>query len=473
MLVNFLKKAFTVAFWENPMATSVQQVRVQHYMRTNDVCNFVTLLNSPELLEATTRPHERIRLFPATETLSMFMMQAMKPDRSCQGIVNDAAIKRQLSGLSPSSTNTGAYCNARLRLPLNMVTGLVRKTGKLISEKSAVGWRWQGRRVKLVDGTTVTMHDTPANQKSYPQQSAQKEGLGYPICRIVGITCLSSGAVLDAVMGAYKGKGTGEQALLRTMIDTFEKDDVVLGDAFYATYFLLAELMSRGVDAVFEQHGSRRLVTDFRRGKRIGTRDHLITLTKPKKRPDWMTPEQFAAAPDTIITRELDVGGRVLVTTLLCPEITPKTTLKELYKRRWNVELDIRNIKTTMGMVTLSCKTPEMVEKEMWVYLLAYNLIRFLMLQSALLKDVLARTLSFKHTLQLWLAWSSASARSDEKENIDTLLNLITQKEVGKRTGRIEPRAIKRRPKPYPMLMQTRAAAREKVRKFGHPKKLK
>ncbi len=182
------------------MAMSTQQARVQHYMRTSDVYSFANLLDSPELLITNTRPHERNRLFPSTETLSMFMMQAMKPDRSCQGIVNDAAIKRQLSGLSPCSTNTGAYCNARSRSPLEMVTDLVRKTGKLISEKSAIGWRWLGRRVKLVDGTTVTMHDTPVNQKKYPQQSNQKEGLGFPICRIVGITCLSSGAVLNVAI---------------------------------------------------------------------------------------------------------------------------------------------------------------------------------------------------------------------------------------------------------------------------------
>lgn len=460
-------------FWRNQMAISDQQARVHHYMRNSDMCSFANLLGSPELLETNTRHHERIRLFPTTETLSMFMTQALKPDRSCQGIVNDAAIKRNLNGLLPCSTNTGAYCTARLRLPLSMVSCLVHKTGKLISEKSAVEWRWQGRRVRLVDGTTATMHDTPANQKKYPQQRAQKEGLGFPICRIVGVTCLTSGAVINAAMGAYKGKGSGEQALLRTLIDTFEKDDVVLGDAFYATYFLLAELMLRGVDAVFEQHGARRLVTDFRRGKKLGVRDHLVTLTKPKIRPEWMTPEQFEAAPAAIITRELDVGGRVLVTTLLCPEITPKSALKELYKRRWNVELDIRNIKTTMGMVTLSCKTPEMVEKEVWVYLLAYNLIRLLMLQSALLKDILPRMLSFKHVLQLWLVWSSATTRSDEKEDVAALLILITQKRVGKRPGRIEPRAIKRRPKPYPLLMQTRTVARKKVRKFGHPKKLK
>ena len=162
--------------------------------------------------------------------------------------------------------------------------------------------------------------------------------------------------------GGFKGKGTGEQALLRGLLDNFKVGDV---------------------DALFEQHGSRRRSTDFRRGKKLGSRDHLITFEKPKVRPQWMTTEQYQTAPDTLVVRELEVGGRVLVTTLLCPNITPKNALKELYKRRWQVELDIRNLKTT-----LSCKTPEMGEKEMWVYLLAYNLIRLIMAQSALLADV-------------------------------------------------------------------------------------
>jgi hypothetical protein len=327
--------------------------------------------------------------------------------------------------------------------------------------------------VRLVDGTTVTLPDTQANQTAYPQQSGQKPGLGFPICRIVGTTCLSSGAVLDAAMGDYKGKGSGEQALLRTLLDIFESGDVMLGDAFYATYFLLAELQLRGVDALFEQHGSRKRSTDFRLGKELGSRDHLITLTKPKIRPQWMALEKYKSAPETITIRELEVSGKTLVTTMTCPNITPKSALKDLYKHRWQVELDIRNIKTTLGMETLSCKTPEMGEKEMWVYLLAYNLIRLIMAQSALVADVLPRALSFKHTLQLWLAWGGVSAQTDEEENITLLLVLVAEKSVGNRPGRIEPRAIKRRPKPYPLLTKTRELAREQVKKYGHPKKLK
>jgi hypothetical protein len=452
-----------------------QQHRVKHHAAANDAFDFFNMLTSPALLETleASLPEHRERLFPPTETLSMFLAQAMKPDRSCQGIVDDAAVKRLIHGLPQCSTNTGAYCKARQRLPLETVTGMVRHTGRLIAAEGSDTWLWRGRRVRLVDGTTVTLPDTRANQAAYPQQSGQKPGLGFPICRIVGVICLSSGAVLDAAMGDYKGKGSGEQALLRTLLGIFGPGDVMLGDAFYATYFLLAELQLRGVDALFEQHGSRKRSTDFRLGKKLGSKDHLITLTKPKLRPQWMAPEQYESAPDTLTIRELAVGGKTLVTTMTCPNTTPKSALKDLYKHRWQVELDIRNIKTTLGMETLSCKTPEMGEKEMWVYLLAYNLIRLVMARSALVADVLPRSLSFKHSLQLWLAWSGASMRADDGNNIIQLLALVAEQSVGNRPGRIEPRAIKRRPKPYPLLTKTRVLAREEVRKYGHPKKLK
>lgn len=350
---------------------------------------------------------------------------------------------------------------------------MVRHTGRLICAEGSDTWLWRGRGVRLVDGTTVTLPDTQVNQTAYPQQRGQKPGLGFPICRIAWVTCLSSGAVLDAAMGRHKGKGSGEQALLRTLLDIFESGDVMLGDAFYGTYFLLAELRSRGVDALFEQQGMRKRSTDFRPGKKLGIKDHLITLTKPKVRPEWMTVEQYESAPDTLDIRELEVGGKMLVTTMTCPNTTWKSALKDLYKRRWQVELDLRNIKTTLGMETLSCKTPEMGEKELWVYLLAYNLIRLVMAQSALVADVLPRALSFKHALQLWLAWSGMSAREDDEDSLKKLLALVAEQSVGNRPGRIGPRAIKRRPKPYPLLTKTRALARKQVKKYGHPKKLK
>lgn len=457
-----------------------RQCRIQCHAGVSDAIRFFNVLTVPEVFDVleSSVPAYRERRYPPPETLSMFMAQALKPDRSCQGIVNDAAVQRLRQGLPPGSTKTGGYCRARQRLPLSMLSSLVLGTGRLVAGNAPAKWHWHNRRVRLVDGTTVTLPDTPANQLAYPQQGNQEPGLGFPICRIVGITCMFSGAVLNAAVGKYKGKETGELALLRPMLDSLEATDVLVADALYATYFMLADLASRKVDAVFEQHGARKRSTDFRKGKKLGQRDHLIVLSKPKVRPEWMTAEQYLSAPDTLMVRELAAGGKVLVTTLLCPKEFPKIALKDLFKRRWNVELDIRNIKTTLGMETLSCKTPEMAEKEVFAYFLAYNLIRLIMLQSALLADVLPRSLSFKHTQQLWLAWSQSSSGGnlsyvDDDDDAIRLLMLVAERTVGKRPGRTEPRALKRRSKAYPLLTQARATAREKVRKHGHPKKLK
>ena len=182
-----------------------------------------------------------------------------------------------------------AGCRARKRLPEQMVRGLAKYTGEAIAAHAPTSWRWRGRRVRLVDGTTVSMPDTFANQRAYPQSRSQRSGLGFPLCRMVGIVCLVSGAVLNAATGRYRGKGGDERTLLRSMLDTLERGDVLVGDALFATYFLLCALRERGIDAVFEQHGARQRTTDFRRGKRLGVRDHLIELDKPAIKPDWMS----------------------------------------------------------------------------------------------------------------------------------------------------------------------------------------
>jgi len=323
----------------------------------------------------------------------MFLAQALSADRSCQKAVDEAAIKRLAAGLKPCSTHTGGYCRARRRLPVAMVTTLAGYVGQRVTTHAPAAWHWRGRPVRLVDGTTMTLPDTPANQAAYPQSRSQKPGLGFPLCRMVGLVCLGSGAVLNAAIGRYVGKGGDEQSLLRSILDTLERGDVLLGDAFYATYFLLCALRERGIDAVFEQHGSRQRSTDFRRGHRLGERDHLIVLPKPIK-PDWMSQDHYDQAPHSLIVRELRTGGKILVTTLLCPKGTDNSDLKSLYRHRWHVELDLRNIKTTLGMERLSCRTPAMAIKEIWVYLLAYNLIRLMMAQAALLTHRVPRARS-------------------------------------------------------------------------------
>jgi hypothetical protein len=245
-----------------------QQRRIRDRASNSDSYDFFNMLTSPELLDQVEvlLPDHRERLFPPTETLSMFLAQALSSDRSCQRAVTDAAIKRLLSGFTACRTHTGGYCRARQRLPVKMVSTLVRKSGQLMTETALDAWHWQGRPVRLVDGTTVSMPDTQANQASYPQSRSQKPGLGCPLCRMAGITCLGSGVLLDAAIGRYRGKGADEQSLLRSMLDTLKRGDILLGDAFYATYFLLCDLQQRGVDAVFEQYGARKRSTDFRCG---------------------------------------------------------------------------------------------------------------------------------------------------------------------------------------------------------------
>jgi len=452
-----------------------QQKRVKAQARSSDSYTFFNLLTSPEFIDQieSLLPEHRERLFPPTETLSMFLAQALATDRSCQNAVNDSAIKRLVGGLPNCSTHTGAYCRARQRLPMEMVSTLARYTGRMIAQNTPETWHWKGRPVRLVDGATVKLPDTSVNQETYPQPGSQQPGLGFPQCRLVGIMCLASGAVLNAAIGACKGKGSDEQTLLRSILDTLEPGDILLGDAFYATYFLLCALQERGVDGVFEQQGARKRSTDFRLGQKLGQRDHLIVLQKPKIKPSWMSQVEYDQAPTTLTVRELHTGGKILVTTLLYPKPTSKKDLKNLYRERWHVELDLRNIKTTLGMEWLSCRTPAMVEKELWVYLLAYNLIRLLMAQSALLADLLPRQLSFKHTLQLWVAWRQSGISSNDDEKLTHLFILIAQQKVGNRPGRIEPRALKKRAKAYALLTEPRALAKEKIKKYGHPKKLK
>ena len=360
----------------NRSARTEQQRRIRKQVHQSDAYAFFNVLTGPDWFDKVESllPAHRERLFPPTQTLSMFMAQALSADGSCQAVVDDHAINRVRAGLSPGSTHTGAYCRARERLPVGMVWALACHVGREVCARAPQAWHWRGRPVRLVDGTTLVMADTPANQAVYPQPRHQEPGLGFPICRMLGIVCLGSGSVLHAAIGRYHGKGGDEQTLLRSILDTLHSGDVLVGDAYFGTYFLLCALGERGIDAVFEQFGARRHLSDFRRGKRLGERDHLIELSKPLVKPQWMSQADYESAPQTLPVREVRTGGKTLITTLLDANQTAKSELKSLYKSRWHVELDLRHIKTTLGMERLRCKSPEMAHTQVWVYLLAYNL---------------------------------------------------------------------------------------------------
>jgi hypothetical protein len=448
-----------------------RQTRIARQVKTTQTVEFFNLLTSPELLQTTEvlLPEHRERLYPPTVALSMFMRQALESDGSCQKAVNGWAAQRAADGLMPCSVRTGGYCRARQRLPLEMVSTLARETGRLLHEKALAKWLWRGRVVKLVDGTGISMPDTPENQERYPQPSTQAPGVGFPAARLVMVICLATGAALDMAVGPHSGKGTGELALVRSLLDGFYRGEVMLADALYCNYWLMATLMGAGVDVLFEQNGAR--TTDFRRGKSLGAREHLVCWPKPAARPEWMTPEQYAHFPDELTVREVKVAHQVLVTTLLDHRRISKDELSTLYARRWNVELDLRNLKTTTGMDVLNCQTPQMNEKQLWVHLLAYNVIRLLIAQAACNAGIDPRELSFKHTVQLWTEWVSRGLSATEDDG--RLFTLIAQCRVGNRAGRIEPRMRKRRPKPYPWLKVPRDLARQKIMRHGHDWALK
>ncbi len=440
--------------------------RIGRQIRRAGAVDFFNLLTGPELLEMTEMhlPEHRERLYPPTVALSMFLKQSLEEDRSCQRAVNAWAGQRAAEGLSVQSVRTGAYCRARGRVPLEMIIALTRETGRLLSARAQRAWRWRGRCVKLVDGTGISMPDTAENQARYPQPRSQAPGVGFPLAGLVGIVCLSTGAVLEAAIGAHASKGQSEQDLFCSLLDTLRPGDVLLADALYCSYFLIATLQAAGVDVLFEQHGSR--ITDFRRGQAVGRRDHVVGWSKPAMRPAWMSRAQYRAFPEQLSVREASVDGQVLVTTMLDARAVRKAELAALYARRWHVELDIRNIKTTLGMEVLRCLTPQMVQKELWAALLAYNLIRLLMAQAAHNAGVHPRQLSFKHTVQMWTAWSSQATHALAQP--DEFFRLIAQLSVGNRPGRIEPRARKRRPKSFPWLKVPRATARRQIRRYGH-----
>ena len=339
---------------------------------------------------------------------------------------------------------------------------------KQVEEK----WLWHGRHVHLVDGTTVNMPDTPENQAEYPQQSQQSEGIGFPIARLVVLLSLATGMLMDMAMGPYAGKETGETALLRRLLDRFAPGDILLADRYYCSYFMVAMLLARGIDFVTRVHQRREV--DFRRGRRLGENDHIVEWIRPEK-PDWMSQEIYDRMPASIQVREILVqlnhpGFRVesfvVVTTLTDARRYTKDDIAQLYGSRWLVELDIRTIKSTMGMDMLRCKTPPMVRKEIWTCLLAYNLIRRAMLQSADASDRSPRQLSFSAALQgIAASWQvivvsndSTAARLAEAE-LDNLAGHI----VGNRPGRVEPRAVKRRPKPINLLTKPRDQARAEL----------
>jgi hypothetical protein len=396
-------------------------------------------------------------------TIWVFLAQCLSPDHSCREAVARLIAWRLAQGLSPCSADTGAYCTARDAVPEEVCRQLAHQTGREVDEDAPGAWRWHGHRVLDVDGSTLTMPDTPANQAEYPQQASQRRGCGFPIARIVVVFSLAAGTVLEAAVGKYKGKQTGENSLFRKLHHMLRPGDVVLADRYFSGWFDMAMLEQRGVAVVVRKHQLR--ATDFRTGRRLGRGDHLVRWAKPV-RPDWMSKEQHDALPAYLTVREVLARGArpgfrthqlVVVTTLLDAEKYSAVELAKLYRRRWQAELNLRSLKVVLQMDHLRCKTPHRVRNEFYMHLLAYNLIRKLMAVAASRSGVEPWTISFKGTLQtLHHLLPLLSTRVSTTDWCTTLLKAIATHVVGNRPDRFEPRVKKRRPKPYKLMRHPR-----------------
>jgi Transposase DDE domain len=418
----------------------------------------------------------RDRVFGPALTLWAFLMQALSPDGSCTAAVARVVAWLVRHGRPACAAETGAYCKARQRLPEGVVRRLAHDTGRALHRQVPADWRWHGRRVKVGDGATLSMPDTPANQAAYPQHNAQQPGLGFPILRVMVVFCLASGAVLEAAIGRYQGKRSGENSLLRDMDEGLGPGDVFLGDCCFASYFDLAHRLERGIDTVVRMHQCR--AVDFRRGRRLGRADHVVPWARPK-RPEWMDEATYAQVPATLAVREVRVrvpqpGFRtkvyVVATTLLDAATYPADDLATLYRARWQAELHLRSLKVVLGMDVLRCRTPEMVRKEIWVHLLAYNLLRTVLAQAAHAHGLRPWQLSFKGALQTVLAFADTLADTTAARQpalYAVLLQAVATHRVGDRPDRVEPRRRKRRPKHYPHLTQPRHQARKALLKGG------
>src|SRR5204863_4173918 len=418
------------------------------------------------------------RVFSPLVTLWVFLGQVLSPDHSCRAAVARLIAHRLARGQRPCSPRTGAYGQARKRLPESFLADVSRQTGRALEADVDPRWLWKGRHVYLFDGTTVTMPDTPENQQAYPQVYNQKPGLGFPIARLGALISLACGVVVNLGFCQYAGKGQGEVSLLRRLWDSLRPGDILLTDALLANWANLVMLKERGLELVGRLNKAHRKA-DFRRGKRLGQEDHVVQWRKPTSIRS-LDRQEYHALPEFITVREtrirvLQPGFRtrslVVVTTLLDPEQTTKEDLAALYRARWHNELDLRSLKSSMQMGELRCQTPELVRKEVWTHILAYNLLRTVMAQAAARHRVLPRTISFKGTLQTLEAFQplleleTAQDAASRLRLYHDLLDAIATHRVADRPNRYEPRVKKRRRNHYGWLTEPRAEMKRKMAK--------
>ena len=421
-------------------------------------------LPAPLLSAQDEGPNSRERIFSLRLTFECFVWQMLKPKTSCREVVRQVQGLLRLHGRGAVDSGDSAYVQARQRLPAERLEKALGATAQAADRRVGLGGQLNGRPVKGVDGSTTRLADTPENQKRYPQPTSQKPGCGFPVLKFVALLSLSSGAILNVILGSLRHH---DLRLLRRLWDQLQKGDILLGDRAYGEYTTLAGLPKQGVDVVARLHQRRKV--DFRNAQRLANNDALFVWTKGYQQSEIFSATEWALLPVQITVRIIRFSATIrgfrsrritLVTTLLDPKLYPASDLVALYARRWRLELCLRDLKTTMGMEELRCKTPDMADKELLAYLVAHNLIRCVIAEALARFQVDLERVSFKGCVDALRQYSDAIAkarnRKIRRQLWDDLLLNLAQDLVPYRPNRIEHRAVKRRPKPYPLLNQPR-----------------
>jgi hypothetical protein len=413
----------------------------------------------------------RLILYTPIVTIWAWLSQVLDSDKSLTQSVSRVIAWMAAAEAPLPSSDTGGYSKARKRLPLRVISSLLHQSGEALTAQVKPKHTWCGRVVKAFDGTSVQMNDTPANQRIYPQHSNQKPGCGFPLAKLVVWFCVTTGAVLEVAIAPFN---TSEWQLSRQLYANLKPQEVALADSAYGSYADLALVQAQGADGVFRKHHARRC--DFRRGKKLGIGDHRVQWQRPAICPQSMSAAEFDSLPLTLEVREVHLliqqrGFRpksiILVTTLLDAQRYPKVKLAELYQQRWQAtEVNLRHLKTTLNMEMIRAKTPEMVQKDIKMHLLAYNLLRTVMWQSAQHRLVEPLRVSLQGTRQLLDQFQPLLVQADGAHRVQlylTLLAVIAQQQVPSRPHRVEPRVVKRRPKPFPRMQQPRSVLKAKL----------
>jgi hypothetical protein len=416
----------------------------------------------------------RERIYTPAVTLWTFLSQVLDADHSCRQAVARLLAYRTAQNLAPCSPDTGAYCKARKRLSEELLRELTCNAGSELHAKAPSTWLWEGRPVKITDGTGLSMPDTDDNRAAYPKGKTRqgRPWGGFPVMRLVVLFSLSVGTVLDAAFGALVGKGQGELSLWRRLQDRLDPGDVLLGDALYSNFWTIAYALARGADVVLRLPTKR--APWFGRGQRS---DRCTRWPKPP-RPEWMSQAEYAGMPQWLWLRTVHIHVRqagfrtrqlVLITTLTDAAAVSQADLADLYRRRWQAELHLRSLKQTLQMDMLRSQTPQMARKEVWAHLLVYNLVRIVMAQAAAQARVRPDEVSFTGALQTINAFlpqmRSITSYEDAQALWEVILWAVGEHRVGDRPDRHEPRAVKRHEKKYTRLTQPRKAARQRLRR--------